>query len=295
MSAFVAVAESGGFGRAARRLGISSPAVTRAIAMLEARIGARLFTRTTRVVRVTDAGARYLEDCRRILAELSVADRAAAGVHASPSGELAVTAPVLFGQKFVVPHLVSYLNEHPAVRIRAVFLDRIVELLDEGLDVAVRIGDLPDSSLLATRVGAVRRVVCASPAYLRERGRPAQPADLAQHQIIAATGVDKPVEWRFDGRKSPTTIQLAAPLAINSNDGRISAALAGFGLTRVLSYQVADLLADGRLVTVLDEFHPTTLPIHVVHSQGRGAAAKIRSFVDFLVPRLRADPAINSS
>lgn len=293
MGVFVKVAEAGGFAEAARRLAMSPPAVTRAVAGLEGAIGARLLTRTTRHVKLTDVGARYLDDCRRILAEIGEAEASAAGSHAHPTGVLSVTAPTLFGRIYVLPVLTRYLGDHPAVDGRALFLDRIVNIVDEGMDVAVRIGALADSGLTAARCGTVRRVVCASPAYLARHGRPQDPADLAGHRIVALTHSDAS-EWRF-GPDRKTIVPISPRLACNGNDAAIAAATDGWGLTRVLSYQVAEALRDGRLETVLETFEPEALPIHVVHAEGRGASAKVRSFVDYAVAQLRANPLLNPS
>lgn len=287
MQIFVAVAETGGFARAARQLRLSPPAVTRAVAALESRIGARLFTRTTRVVRVTEAGARFLEDCRRILLELAEAEEAAAGSHGAPRGEVALTAPVLFGGMFVTPALVEFLQRYPEVTVRAVFLDRVVNLLEEGLDLAVRIGDLPDSSLTALRVGTVSQVVCASPDYLRHHGRPLRPRDLAGHRLVAATGISPRQEWSFHSPRGPLRVRISAQLTVNTNDAAITAALAGFGLTRVLSYQVADHLAAGRLEAVLARYQPAPMPVHLVHQQGRRVSARLRALLAHLADSLR--------
>lgn len=291
MQIFMKVAETGGFAKAARRLHLSPPAVTRAIASLEVAIGARLLTRTTRLVKLTEVGARYFEDCRRILADLADAEAAAGGSYARPTGSLVVTAPVLFGRIYVLPVLTTYLTQHPSVDGRALFLDRVVNILDEGVDVAVRIGPLPDSGLTAIRCGTVRRVVCASPAYVAAYGTPRTPAELAQHRIVATTH-SGPSEWRF-GADLKTMVAVKPRLACNVNEAAIAAATEGWGLTRVLSYQVATALRDGSLEVVLAEFEPDPLPIHVVHVEGRGASAKVRSFVDFAVERLRSNSLIN--
>lgn len=291
LTVYVAVAETGGFAAAARQLKLSPPAVTRAVATLETRLGARLLHRTTRHVRVTDAGQRYLADARRILAELEAADAAAAGVNAEPRGELTVTAPVMFGRLFVMPGIVEYLQRHPATTVSALFLDRIVNLLEEDVDVGVRIGELPDSSLRALRVGAVRRVVCAAPAYLHCHGRPVQPGDLACHTLIAAaTGAG--ADWRFGDGGYGTAPRLRPRLTVTSNDAAIEAARAGFGITRLLSYQIAPQLATGELEILLPELEPPPRPIHIVHREGRYPAAKVRAFVDLLAARLRAEPAL---
>ena len=292
MSVFVAVAEEQGFAGGARRLGLSPPAVTRAVAALEDRLGVKLLNRTTRHVRATDAGLRYLDSARRILAEADEADEAAAGAHATPRGQLAVTAPVLFGNLFVMPGIVEFLKRHPDVSVSAVFLDRVVSLLEEGLDVGVRIGELPDSTMRAIPVGFVRRVVCASPRYVKRHGEPKRPADLAQHAIVAASPVTPTLEWRFGAGRESFTTRVRPRLSVTSNDAAVHAALLGFGVTRLLSYQVAAHLAAGRLQRVLAGFEPPPLPIHVLHLEGRQASAKVRGFVDLLVDRLRAETAL---
>ena len=292
MAVFVAVAEEEGFAAAARRLRMSPPAVTRAIAFLEKRLGVRLLTRTTRLVRTTDAGARYLEDARRILLEADEADEAAAGINATPCGHLAVTAPVLFGRIYVMPVITAYQTKYADTTVSALFIDRVVNLVEEGLDVGIRIGPLPDSSLRAVRVGQVRRVVCASPAYLRKHGSPKFPADLARHPIIAATSVSAGSEWSFARGKEKIRVRLSPRILVNTNDGALEAARSGFGLTRLLTYQVANDLAAGTLKTVLTEFEDASLPVHVIHREGRQGPAKVRSFVDLAVERLRANQAL---
>ncbi len=289
MQVFVRVAEAQSFAAAARALTLSPAAVTRAVAALEARVDARLFTRSTRAVKLTDAGARYLEDCRRILADIDEAESAAAGIYARPGGTLTVTASVLFGQMYVQPILTDFLDLHPAVVGRTLFVDRLTSLIDEGVDVAVRIGHLADSGLAATRVGTVRRVICASPDYLARRGAPATPAELASHRLAAATSAWAELEWRFGGDR-PTTVPVTPSLFCNTYQGAIDAARAGWGLTRALSYQIAPALRRGDLATVLDAFEEPPLPVHVVHAQGRRPSAKVRAFVDLAVARLRATP-----
>jgi len=292
MTVFVAVAEEQSFAAAARRLRMSPPAVTRAIAFLEERLAVRLLTRTTRLVRVTDAGARYLEDARRILLEADEADEAAAGINAAPRGHLAVTAPVLFGKIYVMPVITAYQMAYEETTVSALLVDRVVNLVEEGLDVGIRIGALPDSSLRAIRVGQVRRVVCASPAYLKKYGSPKTPADLARHRIVAATSVSAGPDWTFVKGKEKIDVRIDARILVNTNDGALEAARNGFGLTRLISYQVANELAAGALKTVLKDFEDTSLPIHVIHREGRHGSAKVRSFVDMAVERLRADKAL---
>jgi DNA-binding transcriptional LysR family regulator len=292
MRIFARVAETGSFAAAGRQLGLSPPAVTRAVAALEEAIGTRLLTRTTRVVRLTEAGGRYVEDCRRILADIAEAEAAAAGAYGTPTGTLAVTASVLFGEIYVLPILTEYLDRHPAVSIRGLFLDRVVNIVEEGIDVAVRIGHLPDSGMAALRVGAVRRVVCGAPDYFARHGIPADPGELARHRIIAPTGATASLDWRF-GPGAPRSVTVQPRLACNTNAAAIAAAVAGWGITRLLSYQVAGLLAKGRLQRVLADFEEEPLPIHVIHPEGRRAAARVRGFVDLAVERLRADPRLH--
>lgn len=293
INVFVAVVDAKGFAGAARQLNVSPPVVTRAINDLESHLGARLLTRTTRVVRLTEAGARYVEDCRRILAELAEADEAVSGMHGAPRGRLTLTAPVLFGAKFVTPIVTEYLVRYPEVSASCWFLDRLVNMMDEGVDVAVRIGELPDSSMQAIRVGQVRRIICASPAYMELHGAPQQPDELLEHSIVSASGVTPTPEWRLVENGAPRVVKLQPRLTTTTNDSAVVAAVSGFGLTRLLSYQVAEHLRDGRLKTVLSEFEPAALPVHLVHREGRYASLKARSFLDLAIERLRANPALN--
>lgn len=293
MTVFVAVAEEQSFAGAARRLGMSPPAVTRAIAALEDRLKVKLLTRTTRFVRATDAGLRYLEHARRIIAELDEADDAAVGVDADPRGLLSITAPVLFGRMFVMPSVVNYLGRYPDMSISMLFLDRIVNLLEEGMDVGIRIGELPDSTMKAVGVGHVRRVVCASPDYLKHNGVPQTPLDLAKHTVIAASAVTPTVEWQFVTNNKKLSVKVNPRLTVTNNDAAIQAALQGFGITRLMSYQLAPHLASGQLQTILSAYEQPRLPIHVLHSEGRQASAKVRTFVDMLVDRLRTDKTLN--
>ncbi|MFA5982510.1 MAG: LysR family transcriptional regulator [Methylococcaceae bacterium] len=286
MTVFLAVAEEQSFAGAARRLKMSPPAVTRAIISLEEYLKVRLLTRTTRYVRVTEAGRRYLEDVRRIINLADEADDAVTGISGQPKGHLAVTAPVLFGKLFVLPAVIDYLHRYPDMTVSAVFLDRIVNLLEEGLDIGVRIGQLADSSMNAIKVGSIRPVVCASPQYLSTQGIPLQPANLAHHVIISASGVSPLVEWKF---ANAITIKVQPRLTVTNNDCAIDAALSGLGVTRLLSYQIAAYLESGQLQTVLDDFAPEALPVHVLHQEGRYVSAKVRTFVDLIVAKLRLE------
>lgn len=293
MNVFVTVVEEEGFAAAARRLRMSPPAVTRAVADLERRIGVRLLNRTTRHVRTTEAGQHYLEDTRRILAEVDAADEAVAGTNREPRGHLSVTAPVLFGRMFVMPGIIDYLERYPETSVSAMFLDRIVNLLEEGLEVGVRIGELADSTMQARRVGSVRLILCASPAYFSRYGRPLTPQELKSHSIVASSAGSQSVGWQFETTGGLRPLRIQPRLSVTTNDGAIEAALQGFGITRVLSYQVAPQIETGGLEVVLSEFEPTPRPIHIVYREGRNAPAKVRTFVDLMVDRLRADHALN--
>jgi DNA-binding transcriptional LysR family regulator len=284
---FVAVAEEDGFAAAARRLGRSPAAVTRAVAALEERLATRLLNRTTRSVALTDEGARYLDQCRRLLADLAELE-AVAGSGAEPRGMLAVTAPSEFGRLHVLPIVEEFLRAHPRVDVRLLLLDRVVSLVEEGLDAGIRIGELPDSSLRAIRAGALARAVYASPAYLESFGVPEVPGELAERSCVAfaaATGAAE--RWVFLGGKRPMAVAIKPRLVVNRAEAAVDMAVAGLGLTRLLSYQAAEAVAAGRLVRVLAEYEPPPVPIHVVHPAGRHLPARVRLFVDGAVTALR--------
>lgn len=293
MNIFVRVAEEQGFAAAARNLNISPAAVTRTIAQLEEIIGARLLVRTTRSVTLTEAGSRYLADCKRLLSDLKEVEAAAGGAYAKPSGMLTITAPVQFGQMHVAPIVGTYLDEYPDMRARLLLFDRIVNIVEEGIDLAVRIGDLVDSSLSAVRVGYVGQIVCASPDYLARYGMPQHPSDLASYRIVATTGSSVRLEWQFkspDGGTRKISVLPDAQWQTNSIEAARNAALDGWGIVRMLSYQAAPYLADGRLVTVLGDYAPDPVPIHLIHPEGRNAPAKVRVFIDMAVETLRSNP-----
>lgn len=294
INVFVAVVDANGLAGAARKLSMSPPAVTRAINELESHLGLRLLTRTTRTVRVTDAGERYVQDCRRILAEMQEADDSVSGLHAQPRGRLVVTAPVLFGAVYVTPLVTDYLSRYPDVLASCLFLDRVVNLLEEGVDVAIRIGELPDSSMQAVRVGQVRRVLCASPRYLEKQGVPLTPSDLKLHPIVSAGGIHPQTDWKFPEHGVLHTQHLQARLTTTTNDAARTAAVAGFGITRLLSYQIAEQLRDDTLRILLPEYEPAPMPVHVVHYQGRHAPQRVRAFLDLAIERLRQDETLNA-
>jgi DNA-binding transcriptional LysR family regulator len=293
MNVFVAVGEEESFAAAARRLDLSPAAITRAVSALEEQLGVKLLLRTTRNVRMTEAGRRYMDDSRNILASIAEANEAAAGVNSAPKGNLSVTASVLFGKSFIMPCIVRFLEKYPEVEVSAYFLDRVVNLVDEGIDVAVRIGHLPDSSLKALRVGQVRRVLCASPEYLAKNGVPQHPADLLRHTIIAASGISPRVEWKFGAVDDPTMVRMKPRLMVTSNDSAIDAAVVGLGICRLLSYQIADQLRDGRLKVILAEYEEAPWPVHVLHRESKFGSSKVRNFIDLLAEHLRAHPHLN--
>lgn len=292
LKVFIAVAEAENFAAGARAVGLSAPSVTRGINTLEERLGARLFTRTTRRVRLTDVGEAYLDDARHILAALQAADDAAAGAAANPVGQLRITCSHEFGRIYVTPILTDFLDTYPEVSTDVLMVDRIVNIVEEGFDIAVRIGPLPPSGLSAVRVGSVRRVVCASPSYLADHGIPQTPEDVRAHRIVAASPVSPSVDWRF-GRDQQTIVRVKSRLVLSSVAAAISVARQGWGLCRALSYQIGPDLESGALKIVLEDHEPEPLPIHLVHIEGRRAAAKVRSFIDFAKDRLRGISVLN--
>jgi len=293
MTVYVAVAEEQGFAAGARRLRMSPPAVTRAVAALEERLGVKLLDRTTRHVRVTEAGQRYLDDARRIIAEVDEADDAVAGINAAPRGHLTVTAPVLFGRLYVMPGIVDYLQRYPGMDVSTVFVDRVTNLLEEGIDVGIRIGELPDSSMRAVPVGRVRRMIIAAPSYIEKHGAPRTPQELEQHTIVGSSGSSVPPDWRFQHGGSTQSLRVKPRLGVNNNDSAIEAVRSGFGIARLLSYQAAALLDSGDLVEVLEDYATPAVPIHIIHRDSRQGSTRIRSFVDLMAERLRTDPRLH--
>ena len=289
MKVFVTALDEGSLAGAGRKLGRSPAAVSRAIAFLEARVGAELLHRTTRSIKMSGIGEHFAATCRRVLVDLERAEIMAAGEHATPRGTLTLTAPVLLGEAVLRPILDGFLDATPTVSARLRLLDRSVNLIEEGIDIALRIGQLADSTLIAIRVGEVRRVVVAAPRYLTRHPRITGPADLVDHQIIAYGQCDLE-SWSFPpspGCSVPRIIQIAPRLIINSTRGALASAADGRGITRVLSYQIADQVREGVLEIVLADHEPPPLPVHVIAPHGRLSVPKVRAFVDFAVPRLR--------
>jgi DNA-binding transcriptional LysR family regulator len=290
MKVFVAALDEGSLAGAARKLGRSPAAVSRALASLENHVGAQLLHRTTRSIKLSAAGERYAIACRRVLADLEEADMVVAGERSAPRGVLTLTAPVAGGEDILRPILDAFVNATPTVSVRLYLLDRPANLIEEGIDVALRFAHLQDSTLVALKVGEVRRVIVASPRYLAAHPRIEMPADLAQHQVIAMThfGLES---WSFPplkGSAVPRTVQFAPRLVINSVRGAIASAVEGHGVTRLFSYHVDPQLRDGSLEILLEKDEHAPLPVHLITPQGRLATPKVRAFVDFALPRLKA-------
>lgn len=282
MHAFVAVADLEGFAPAARKLKLSPSAVTRLIAALEERLGARLLQRTTRSVTLTDAGSRYLERARRILADVEEAERAAEGERTRPSGRLVVSAPLGFGRLHVSPMMSAYLKRYPEVSGELRLEDRMINLVEDGIDLAVRIGHLADSTLVARHVGEMRRIVVASPAYLKARGEPRTPEAIASHDTIQFGSTVGVADWRFLEAGKEVRITYNPRFSSNSSDAAIQYAAEGGGLTRVLAYQAAEALKAGKLRIVLEKFELPAVPIHIVYPTSRLLSAKVRTFIDLV-------------
>jgi DNA-binding transcriptional LysR family regulator len=283
IEAFVMVAQCEGFAPAARRLNLSTSAITRHVASLEERLGVRLLNRTTRAVSLTDAGQRFLERARRILADLEEAEQMAESERGEPSGRLAVSAPLIFGRLHVAPLIGAFMARYPKVTAELLLSDRMANLVEEGIDVAIRIGSLADSGDIARKVGAVRRVLVASPGYLAARGMPEQPAELADHRLISFTALTPADRWRFWRSGQPEDVAVRPSYVTNSADAAIWHAAQDGGLTIALSYQVADHVRDGRLVVVMADHEPTPYPVQVVYPSSRLLSVKVRALVEAIV------------
>ncbi len=287
MEVLVAIIDRGSFTAASEKLGMSAAAVSRAVNTLEARLGAQLLARTTRSVRATDAGVAYVEACRKVLDTITDAESTIAADAANPVGTLTVSAPVLFGQRFIAPLINAYALRYPEVSVNVVYLDRTTRLLEEGVDVAIRIGHLGDSSTFAVRLGYVRRQTFASPAYLAQRGEPAHPGELIDHHCVSFTGVSQPLEWVFYENGSKLPVHVQPRMIVNLAPAAISASAEGVGITQLLSYQAAPAVASGNLVPILRAYEPESIPVNLLHIERRGKSGKIRSFVEFVTETLR--------
>ncbi len=285
MSVFVAVVTAGSFSAASRKLRMPLPTVSRKVAELESHLNAKLLVRSTRKLALTEAGQAYVEDCKRVLEAVSEAERGASGQYNEPQGELAITAPIVFGRLHVLPVVNEFLRAYERVDARLLLIDRALNLVEDRLDLAVRIGALPDSRLVASKVGQIRRVVCASPRYLEQHDTPKTAQDLLRHQCVTFSGLTDAGSWIF---RDQETVRVRSRLITSTAEAAIDATLAGIGLTCTLSYQVADAVKAGRLAVVLKKFEPPPLPVSLIYVHESRITAKLRAFVDFAAPRLRA-------
>ncbi len=290
MSLLVTVAEAGSLSAASRKLGVPLPTVSRKISDLEAHLHTRLLIRSTRKLALTDSGAAYVAAAKRILDEVSEAERVASGEQAAPRGELVITAPLAFGRLHLLPVITEFLTQWPEIDVRLVLADRNLHLIDDHVDIAVRIGALADSALVSTRVGAVRRVVCGSPAYFAAHGAPQRPEDLAALSAVTFGQVAASEHWSFRDPKSKREkrIVMHSRLSVNTAEAAIDGAAGGLGVTRVLSYQVAQAVLDGRIQIVLSQYEPAPSPVSLVHAGQGLMPLKVRMLLDFTAPRLRA-------
>lgn len=286
MRTLLAAVDGGSLSAASRQLGVPLPTVSRRVSDLEAHLRTQLVVRTSRKLLLTDAGRSYLASCRQILDELDDAERLAAGEYRTPRGQLVITAPVMFGQLHVEPVVLAFLQAYPDIAVRLTLADYFIDLVEHRIDLAVRIGPLPDSGLIATRLGAVDWISCASPAYLAARGVPETPGDLAQHDCIAFERLHGASAWAF-GAEGGQQLPIACRFSVNTAAGAIDAALAGAGIIRVLSYQVAAAISEGRLVRVLEPFESAPQPVHLLYTAQPAMPLKLRAFLDFATSRLR--------
>ncbi|ASW03195.1 LysR family transcriptional regulator [Paraburkholderia aromaticivorans] len=295
MSVLIAAVESGSLSKASRQLGLPLATVSRKMADLEAHLKATLLVRSSRGLELTPAGRSYLSAAKSILEQVVEAERAAAGEYLEPKGDLVVTGPNMFGRMHVLPVVTSFLAAYPDVSVGLMLTDRVTHFLDDQIDVALRIGDLPDSGLVAVRLGAVRRVICASPSYLSARGTPATPDALPEHSVVSFESVSSASNWKFWSGGSDFDVSFRSRLSVNTIEAAIDAGLAGSGLIRTMSYQIAEHVRRGDLQIVLSEFEPPVRPVHLVYDKRNRLPLKLRAFIDFVVPRLReriADAAL---
>jgi len=287
MSTFVAVVEAGGFSAAARKLGMPLATVSRKVAELEEQLKARLLVRSTRSISLTDAGRDYFESCRRLLEDLAEAERLASGEYQAPKGTLAVSAPVVFGRTYLAPIVVEFLQAYPDVDVDLRLGAGGDNLIEQQIDLAVRIGVLPDSSLMAVRVGEIRHVVCASPAYLKRRGVPKHPGDLIAHDCVTLAPNEVGTEWIFSNDKGADKYPVRSRLTVTTAETAADAAVAGVGITHLFCYQVSKPIAEGKLKLLIRDFEPPPFPVHLVYASGRRMPQKLRAFIDFVSPRLK--------
>jgi DNA-binding transcriptional LysR family regulator len=288
MSILLAVVAAGSLSAAARGLGTPLATVSRKVSELERHLGTRLLNRSSRRIALTEAGRSYVAACKCILEEVEEAERSASGEYSAPKGDLIITAPIVFGRVHVLPIVVEFLAAYPEIDVRIMLADRVANILEEDVDLAIRIGDLPDSSLVAARVGSIRRVICGSPAYFAERGVPRSPGELGTHHCITFEGLMSPRAWTFTIGKSDVSVPIRSRLIVNTAEAAIDAATGGLGITRVLSYQIANAIRAGTLAVALQEFEPTPWPVSLVYAGQGLLPLKLRAFLDFAAPRLKA-------
>jgi DNA-binding transcriptional LysR family regulator len=292
MSVIIAVTETGSFSAASRKLGTPVATVSRKVGELEARLKAELFQRSSRRMALTDAGRSYIDACKRIIEQVDDAEREVSGEYRSPRGDLAVTAPWGLGHTHLLPIAVEFMNEYPDIALRLVLTDRVVNTVEESIDVAIRVGALPDSAMIATRIGSIRIVVCASSAYLAAHGRPKTLSDLRDHQCVVIDGAGSPPAWRFANGEHTTVVPIQTRLTVNTSEAAVLAAIEGIGLTRVMSYKMDAARRAGILEVVLEEFEPDPLPAHMVSAPRKIVPLKIRAFLNWATPRLKARLAL---
>ena len=287
MTILLAAVDLGSLSAASRQLRVPLATVSRRVAELEQHLNVRLLHRGNRKVVLTDAGRSYVTACRRIIEEIAEVERTATGEYRAPQGELTISLPAVLGRTHILPVVVEFQRSFPDVRVRLQFTDRAVNLLEEHVDLAVRIGELPDSSLIAKRVGLIRLMLCASPAYLKGRGAPKTPHDLATHDCVIHETYSTPHGWEFVSEETTHMIHVPSRLSVNLGEAAVAGAVAGAGIARVLSYLVEDLLKSRSLVALLEAYEPAPMPVSVVYPSQRQVPLKLRAFLDFAVPRLR--------
>ncbi len=288
MSTLLVAVEGGSLSSASRKLGMPLATVSRKVSELEAHLRTKLVNRTSRKLTLTDAGCSYVAACKKILEDIGEAERAATGEYSAPKGNLTITTPIVFGRLHVLPVTIDFLKAYPDIDIRIVLADRVANLLEEPVDLAVRIGELADSSLIAAKLGSIRRVVCGSPVYFSVQGTPQSPHELTAHDCITFEGLMSPTTWTFRTGKSDKTVAVHSRLVVNTAEAAVDAAIAGVGITRVLSYQITTALRAGTLVTALEKFEPAPAPVSLVYAGNGLLPLKLRAFLNFAGPRLKA-------
>jgi len=287
MSVLLSVVESGSLSAASRKLGIPLASISRKVSELEAHLKVRLLNRTTRSLEPTEEGRIYLSACRRILDEIGEAERLASGEYREPKGQLVITAPVVYGRLHILPVVTEFLKAYPHIDVRLILTDRMVDMMEEQVDVAVRIGELPDSTMLATRVGWVKQVICGSPAYFKEHGIPKTPKELIDHACITIEAISSPTSWNFPKGKNLVSVAINSRLIVSTVEAGLDAAVAGLGITRAMMYQVSTLEAERKLKRILKDFELETWPVQLVHNGQQIIPLKLRAYLDFATPRLR--------